>query len=143
MARLTRAEVLSKTDVKIDYYSDFATNFAKTPYGDQLVKVRNEKSINQSLRNLISTNFGERLFQPSIGANILDSLFENSSTEDYHTLEFYIETVIRNYENRVNLIGVQVSASDTSENGLIITIVYNTINNPEPITFSFIFKRVR
>jgi phage baseplate assembly protein W len=143
MARLTRAEVLTKSESEIEYFSDFATSFAKTPFGDQLVKVKNEKSINQSLRNLISTNLGERPFQPFIGSNVLDTLFENVFEEDFHTLEFYIENVIRNYEQRVNLLSVEVSYTDTSEQDITVSINYNTINNPEPITFNYILKRVR
>lgn len=143
MARLTRAETLTQNNAKSVYYSDFITSFAKTPFGDQLVKVKNEKAINQSLRNLIFTNLGERPFQPLLGSDVLDTLFENTNTEDFHTLQFYIETVIRNYEPRVNLIGVDISMSESDENELIISINYNTINNPEPTTFNLILKRVR
>lgn len=144
MARISRAEFLTQNNFELEYYSDFATNFAKTPYGDQLVKMKNEKSIHQALKNLIMTNFGERPFQPNMGANVIDMFFENNNgDEDYHTLEFYIETAIRNYEPRVNLISVQVQGTDQSDNGIDVTITYNTINNPNPIEFNFILRRVR
>lgn len=142
MARATRAESLTSASRKTEFYSDFLTSFAKSPVGNQLARVVNEKSINQSLKNLIMTNLGERPFQPYIGSNIYKSLFENNTDETLHDLEFYIDNTIKNNEPRVNLLGVDVNTGFT-ENELVITIVYNTINNLEPITFEYILKRVR
>lgn len=142
MARLTRAQTLTGSSRAIEYFSDFSTSFAKSPVGNQLSRVINERSINQSLVNLILTNLGERLFQPYIGSNILATLFENNYRENLTDLEFYIENTIKNNEKRVNLLGVSVSNTD-SENEVAISIVYNTINNPEPVTFDYILKRVR
>ena len=117
-------------------------NFAKTPVGEQLGRVTNEHAVNQSLRNIIMTNFGERLFQPYIGSNILSSLFELNDAQDLNDVEFYIENTIKNNERRVNLLGVDVSVGD-NENEVKISIVYNTINSPEQITFEYILRRVR
>lgn len=142
MSRLTRSETLTGSNKKTEYYSDFLNSFAKTPAGNQLARVTNERSINQSLKNLILTNLGERLFQPYIGSNVTASLFENNYEEDLNDIEFYIENTIKNNEKRVNLIGVDVS-NGNSEHELIVSIVYNTINNPEPVTFDYILKRVR
>jgi phage baseplate assembly protein W len=142
MARLTRAEALTGSNRAVEYYSDFVRSFAKTPVGNQLSRVTNEKSINQALVNLILTNLGERLFQPYIGSNILSSLFENNYRENLTDLEFFIENTIRNNEKRVNLLEVNLEVG-SSENEILISIVYNTINNSEPITFEYILKRVR
>ncbi len=141
MSRATRAETLTSAK-KIEYYSDFVTSFAKTPVGNQLSKVINDKSITQCLRNLIFTNLGERLFQPYIGSNINRMLFENNYPEDLDKIEFYVQTTIKNNEPRVNLLEVNVS-SGQSEHEIVIQIIYNTINNPEPINVEYIFKRVR
>lgn len=141
MSRATRAETLTSTK-KVEYFSDFATNFAKSPVGNQLSRVINDKSIYQSLKNLIFTNLGERLFQPYIGSDINKMLFENNFPEDLDQIEFYVDNTIKNNEPRVNLLEVNVS-SGQSEHEIIIQIVYNAINNPEPITVEYIFKRVR
>lgn len=142
MARATRAESLTTATKKIEFFSDFATSFAKSPVGNQLAKVVNERSINQSLKNLIFTNLGERPFQPYIGSNIYATLFENNTQQTLHDIEFNVQNTINNNEPRVNLLGVEAKSGST-DNDIIITIVYNTINNPEPITFEQILKRVR
>ena len=142
MARITRADALTGSNRKTEFFSDFLTSFAKTPVGDQLARTINERSINQSLKNLILTNLGERLFQPYIGSNVSALLFENNLAEVLNDIEFYIQTTISNNEKRVNLLEVNVSEGQ-SEHEIIVTIVYNTINTPEPITFEYILKRVR
>ena len=142
MARATRAETLTGSARKIEFYSDFLNSFAKTPVGNQLGRVINERSIQQALKNIILTNLGERFFQPYIGSSVNALLFENNITEVLSDLQFQIELAIRNCEKRVKLIGVDVTDGQ-SEHEVIVTIVYNTINNPEPITFEYILKRVR
>ena len=94
------------------------------------------------MRNLIFTNLGERLFQPYIGSNINRMLFENNYPEDLDQIEFFVQNTITNNEPRVNLLEVNVS-SGQSEHEIVIQIIYNTINNPEPINVEYIFKRVR
>ncbi len=140
---LTRADTFTENTKKIDFFSDFVDSFAKTPFGNQLGKLTNEKSVSQALKNLIMTNLGERLFQPYIGSNIYASLFENKTTETLSTLQFYIQNTIENNEPRINLINVSVEDNPSNENEISITLVYNLINNPETINFSFLLKRVR
>lgn len=142
MTRLSRAETLTGSNKRIENFSDFLTSFAKTPVGDQLARAINEKSINQSLKNLILTNLGERLFQPYIGSNVLATLFELNDNLDFSDLEFYIENTIKNSEKRVNLLSVEAIAGN-NEQEVKITITYNTINSTQPVTFEYILKRVR
>lgn len=141
-SRPSRAQTTIATGKKTEFFSDFMTSFAKTPVGDQLAKVTNERSINQSLKNIILTDVGERLFQPNFGSNIRALLFESSVESNLSTIEFYIRTSIENNEKRINLIGVSVEPSE-NESEIAINVVYNTINNPEPILFTYILKRVR
>ena len=139
---ITRADTFTETKKKIEFFSDFVDSFAKTPFGNQLGKLTNEKAVNQSLKNLILTNLGERLFQPNIGSNVNAILFENNTADALNNLEFYIQNTIDNNEPRINLLKVLVN-SNYGENGITVTIVYNLINNPESISFSFLLKRVR
>lgn len=142
MSRTTRAQSLTTDKRKTEFFSDFLTSFAKTPVGDQLAKITNERSINQSLKNIILTDLGERLFQPNFGSNVRAMLFENNIETNLTAIEFYITNSIQLNEPRVNLIGVNINVG-TSEHELIVNIVYNTINNPEPVIFEYVLKRVR
>jgi phage baseplate assembly protein W len=140
---ITRADALTGTNKQKDFFSDFTSSFAKTPFGNQLARVTNEQSVNQSLRNLIKTNLGERLFQPLIGSDVYNALFEHNTAENAHEIELLIENTIKNNEPRANLIKTTVSIDPSDENALDITILYTLINNPEPITLTVLLKRVR
>ena len=142
MARITRAQTLTGEKRKTEFYSDFLSSFAKTPIGNQLAKVTNERSINQSLKNIILTDLGERLFQPNLGSNVRTLLFESNLESNLTAIEFYISNAIALSEPRVNLIEVNLQIGN-NDNEVVVNIVYNTINNPETIIFEYILKRVR
>jgi phage baseplate assembly protein W len=142
-SNLTRADTLtSSNDKKTEFFSDFLNSFAKTPYGNQLGRLTNEKSVNQSLKNLIMTNLGERLFQPSVGSNVYNYMFEPNLKHYLTSLEKYIENTIKINEPRVNAQEITVS-ENIDGHSIQIKIVYNVINNPAPITLDFLLKRVR
>jgi len=157
VTRPTRAESISPKEKQTEYFSDFLNSFAKTPVGNQLGRVTNEKSVNQSLRNLIKTNLGERFFQPIVGSDVNASLFENVNNILLNDIEENIKLTIQNNEPRINLLEVSVQSSEISEgealrdfsgfliqnNSISVTIVYNIINNPEEITLTTILTRVR
>lgn len=139
---ITRAETLTGTTKIRENFSDFLTGFDMTPFGNQIGRVVNEKAVSQSLKNLVKTSLGERLFQPTVGSDVYAMLFENNIPEDVDLLELVIKNTIENNEPRVNLLGVQIE-EQSNENSLQITIYYTLINNPEPITLTVLLKRVR
>ena len=157
VTRPTRAESISPKEKQGEFFSDFLNSFAKTPVGNQLGRVTNEKSVNQSLRNLIKTNLGERFFQPIVGSDVNASLFENVNNILLNDIEENIKLTIQNNEPRINLLEVSVQSSEISEgealrdfsgfliqnNSISVTIVYNIINNSEEITLTTILTRVR
>jgi len=138
---VTRADTLTSTIKKQEYFSDFLDSFAVSPVGGELGKVVNERSVTQSIKNLIMTSLGERLFQPTVGSNIYNSLFEFNDNLTNASIEFNIANTLKYNEPRCNLISVNVSSTD--DYSLQVTITYALINNPEPITINFMLKRVR
>lgn len=160
---ITRADALTGAVKQQEYFSDFLNNFNKTPLGNQLGRVINEDSINQSLKNIISTNIGERFFQPNVGSNVYRMLFEPMSVQEFKggtpvaTLEFMIKNAIEKNEPRVILIDVNVKsaladrdskgqqfrAGIADEHSVFITITYRLINKVDPITLTYVLKRVR
>ena len=126
------------------FFTDFTNNFAKSPFSDDLAIVKNEKSINQSLRNILLTNFGERPFQPTVGSAILSSMFDESGNPaTILLLETYIENAIRVNEPRVNLLAIEV-AQGSDKNTINIMIEYTFIAIPTiPQTLNVLLQRNR
>jgi len=139
---ITRADTLTSTLKKQEYFSDFLNSFAVSPIGNNLGKVTNEQSVKQSLKNLIYTNLGERLFQPSLGSGVRGLLFDLNTPIVLASIEFNIKNTIKFNEPRVNLLKVSVN-SGYDENYVQVDLLFSLINNPEPISLNFILKRVR
>jgi phage baseplate assembly protein W len=104
-------------------YSDFDISFLKNPKSKDVYKLTDLQSIKQSLKNLIQTNLGERLFQPEIGINLRALLFENSSDAALAlTLQEDVKILIRNYEPRVKVETVRILPEN---NSISVSIKYS------------------
>lgn len=123
-------------------YSDFLTNFNMHPDSNQLIVNKNEVAVTRSIRNLILTNKYERLFQPIIGSNIRDFLFEDISSHTSVSIKDAIVSTIENFEPRATLIDVIVSPYP-DEHGYVITIIYYITTSANPITVNIPLIRVR
>jgi phage baseplate assembly protein W len=97
-------------------FRDVSATFKVNPINLDLIVLRNENAIARSLRNLIFTVPGEKPFQPTIGSNISQLLFEPLDKLTASTIQTEIEDTINNYEPRVNLIEVIVTPNfDSNE----------------------------
>ena len=127
---------------KSDVYADFHKDMTQSPINFDLARKVDEEAVKESIRNLILTDRGERLFQPDIGSDIRKMLFENINSATVEVIKNLVRTTIRNYEPRANLIGVDVLTSiDSLQVDIIIT--FNIINRIEPIVFAVTLDRVR
>jgi len=127
---------------KPEIYSDFHKDMTQSPINFDLARKIDEEAVKESIRNLILTDRGERLFQPDIGSDVRKMLFENITNATIELIKDLISTTIRNYEPRVNLIGVDVITSiDSLQLDVIIT--FNIINRLEPVTFVITLDRAR
>lgn len=123
-------------------YTDFHKDLAINPISSDLALKINEQSINESLKNLILTDKGERLFQPNLGSDVRNTLFENNTPATIKILKERIKDVINNYEPRVTLIDVEISNNYDDER-IKIKILYYIINSENPITFTVFLERTR
>jgi phage baseplate assembly protein W len=150
---ISRADAYSNFKSKLVYYSDFTDNFDKTPFGNSITLITNEQDVSQSIRNLVFTNYGERFFQPTVGCNVMGSLFELSGIPLVNFLKDSITSTIVNNEPRASLISVSVqdlnfpnnltTPASADKNSIEVTIIYSLINNPTPIKLSIFLDRIR
>jgi len=137
--RADRNTVAQKTPT---YYSDFLDNFIRHPVTNALAVATNAAAVIQAIKNLVNTNLEDRPFEPLVGTNTRASLFEPNDFIASDSLTTNITYAINTYEKRANLISVVVTPS-ADQNSLYIAITFSLINNPTPISFNMILKRVR
>ena len=123
-------------------YSDFFTDLDKHPIRSTVLRKTNVDAVKQSLRNLMLTDRGERLFQPNLGGNIRAMLFENITAQTFLTMQEHIRDVIEAHEPRADVIDVYI-AQTSQEHEVQVTIVFRVVNVQEPVTLELLLERVR
>lgn len=130
---------LSRT---VNLYSDLYKDLTVNPISEDLALKLDEESVKESIKNLILTDKGERLFQPNIGGNIRAMLFENNTPATTKIIQNQIETIIKQYEPRAELIDVQVNSA-IDDNSVTVKIIFYISNRQVPITVSVFLERIR
>ena len=82
-------------------FRDFSLTFEKNPVTNDVLTLKNEKAIKESVKNIVRYNFYEKPFLPQFGGNIIAQLFENYTSGLSSELEDSIQNAITNYEPRV------------------------------------------
>ena len=137
--------------IKRELYADFRSDFGDNPVSQDLARKTNEEAVKESLRNLILTGKGERPFQPTLGGDIRNLLFENATPASIVTVKEMLREMINNYEPRVSLIGIDLTSTvdgvgingRLDNNSIDIAITFNVINSDEAITLVQTISRVR
>lgn len=137
--RITQDALLPK---QVELYADFLTDFEMHPVKKDVVRYINENAVKQSIKNLIMTNRGDRIFNNTLGCDVRSMLFEQMSSSNEQVIADLIRSTIENYEPRARIMDVFVS-SDYDENSVNVTIVFSIINKQEPITLELILNRIR
>ncbi len=130
------------TPLKNLSFRDLDLNFDVHPNSKDLITLKGDDAISRSLRNLIQYDHYEKPFNPDFGSNIRRSLFENFGPQTATTLKNEITQVIQNYEPRVDVQSVSVSA-DADENRYRVVIKYLVVNQATTRTAQLFLERLR
>ena len=133
---------LTPRTVSQEFFSDFTRNLEQIPGRSDLSRVVNENAVRESIRNLVETDRGERLFQPNIGCDIRGSLFENIDASTMLILKENIKSTIRTYEPRCNLRDVEI-VGNIDSNELKVRIIFSVINSNIDSSLTIDLNRVR
>lgn len=125
-----------------DIYSDFNHAFKAHPVTGQISRKVNIDAIKLSLRNLLLTNKYERLRNPTFGGNIRRYLFEPIEPRIEDEIRQHIDYMIQNYERRVAVREIKVTASEEDQ-AVYITIQFFVVSSKDPQEIDIVLYRVR
>lgn len=125
-----------------EIYADFPMKFEVNPMGGDLLRHTNESAIKESIRNLIMTNRGERLFQPNLGSDIRQMLFEQNTPDVLMILKDKIKDVIKTHEPRAAIEDLTVS-SEMDTHSVTINISFYVLNRQNPVSLHVTLERIR
>ena len=104
-------------------FKDISATFQINPLNRDLIALNNSYAIARSIRNLIMTVPGDRPFNPVLGSQVTNLLFENLDKLTALTIKSEIVNTIENFEPRVRLNEVNVK-SQPDQNQFDVKIQY-------------------
>ena len=109
---LEQARVVSKKKP----HRDLDLSLKIHPIRKDIIPLKDDAAIRNSVKNLIITNFYERPFQDDLGANLRGLLFEPAGILTNIELRDNISSVIQKYESRVTVTSIDITdIVDTNE----------------------------
>ena len=123
-------------------YSDLDLKFNQHPVYKDIVPLTDVDAVKQSVRNILFTNKGERLFQPSIGSGVFDLLFEHADPLTFQAVRDNIKDILTTLEPRINQIQVQIE-DDIDKNEIAVTVNFNIAGVANNESVDFYLERLR
>ena len=96
--------------------------------GKDVVLVSDEDDIKESLRIILSTALGERLYYSDFGCDLQHFMFEEVNRTLVTEIQQMIASAIYDYETRITVEEIEVAESDENDEVLLVTVTYR-INN--------------
>ena len=124
-------------------FKDLSVTFKKHPVTDDLVQVKDKAAIVQAIQGILLTRKGERPFQPELGCDVQNMLFEPLDYASAGTIKQEIRETIDRYEPRVTVTKLDCTP-DFDNNGYNVEMQYTIVGrNDVPIGVEFILERTR
>ena len=124
-------------------FKDLSVTFKKHPVTDDLVQVKDKAAIVQAIQCILLTRKGERPFQPELGCDVQNMLFEPLDYASAGTIKQEIRETINRYEPRVIVTEIECTP-DFENNGYNVQVQYTSVGrNDVPIGGEFILERTR
>ena len=124
-------------------FKDLSVTFKKHPVSDDLVQVKDKAAIVQSITALLLTRKGERPFQPQLGCDIQNVLFEPLDYGSAGIIRSEIKEVLSRYEPRITVDSVRC-VPDSLNNGYEVELSYTIVGRDDaPVAVDFFLERTR
>jgi len=123
-------------------YSDIDLTFTRQPGKGDIALSYDDNAVIRSVRNLLLTNFYDRPFQPELGSNINELLFEPITSITASIIEEEIKNTLTNFEPRVSVSEIVVTALP-DQNAFFVRVTFFIGNNTAPTAVNLLLERNR
>jgi len=132
----------AKVDSRKRQWTDLDLSLTIHPIRKDIVPLRDDVAIGNALKNLLVSNFYERPFAVTKGANLRSLLFEPADAFTKISMRDNIKRVIRRFEPRVDLLGVDIK--DMPDNNSYKVIVnFRIKENDTDESVDIVLRRLR
>lgn len=90
----------------------------------RFAQARFEEGVRQSIVVILSTGKGERVMRPGFGCGLQELLFAPNSSATRGMAEFSVREALRDWEPRIDVLGVRAASEGADGQALLIRIDY-------------------
>tara|TARA_B110000977_G_scaffold73101_1_gene98923 strand:+ start:58 stop:504 length:447 start_codon:yes stop_codon:yes gene_type:complete len=123
-------------------WSDLVLALTLHPIRKDIIPLRDDRAVKNAVKNLLLTNFHERPFQASLGANLRGLLFEPADGITRIAIKDNVFRVLTQYEPRVKVINISVE-NTSDENGYNITVNFLIKEYDSQDSVEIVLRRLR
>lgn len=124
-------------------FKDLSITFKPHPVTGDLIVVKDEADVKQSIVNLLLTNKGERFFNSDIGSSITELLFEALDYGTASLVQSYITDTLNRYEPRIRILSL-LTVPNFDDNGFDVDLEFEIDGREDlPTNVSFFLERTR
>lgn len=124
-------------------FKDLSITFKPHPVTGDLIVVKDEADVKQSILNLLLTNKGERFFNSDIGSSITELLFEALDYGTASLVQSYISDTLNRYEPRIRILSLS-TVPNFDDNGFDVDLEFEIDGREDfPVNVSFFLERTR
>ena len=124
-------------------YKDINITFKKHPVTNDIVVSKDASAIKQAIVNLLLTNKGERLMNPTYGSDIRKYLFEPLDYGTSYLIKGNIESTISKFEPRISVLRISCKPN-YDDNGFDVEMTYRIQGTDDPpVAVDFFLSRTR
>ncbi len=101
--------------------------------------VRRTREIEESIRMILGTAYGERPMRPEFGCGIHDYVFAPVDATTGGQIAYEVRASLERWEPRIELIDVQVTPDPKDSGALYVDIAYSILDSNDPRNLVFPF----
>ena len=128
---------------EVSKFKDLSITFKNHPVTNDLVTVKDNSAVPQSIKGLLLTRRGERPFQPDLGSGLQNLLFEPMDYGSAALIKKEITETLNRYEPRVSITRLYCFP-DYGNNGYEVELEYVILDREDkPVALEIFLERTR
>jgi len=132
----------ASVDSRRKSWSDLDLSLTLHPIRKDITPLRDDNAIRNAVKNLLLTNFYERPFNHSIGANLRALLFEPADAITRMAIRDNIERTLTQHEQRIKILDIQVKdLSDENAYNILVKFLIKEFDTREEV--EIVLRRIR
>ena len=125
--------------MSIDFYGSGITYPMQVGTRGGIRKSAGVQKIEESIRIILGTQYGERVMRPRFGSNLKSLVFAPNNVATANLARYYVEQGLRQWETRIDVFEVLVE-NDNLNGMLLIEIHYRLRATQDAHTMIFLFS---